>query len=365
MGTFSVSARNAPPSARRRSIAGCRARPPARGAVSWVGLAVLVLAAVVAEGGEATSAWPEWALAPEPSPPAAAPGLGGGPSLILVGHDATAPPLPGQSIADRDPLFAPQDHGHPVPDPSWYDPPAGTVPEAHGHRPGGHRLGGGLLGRGPLGPQPFGGESWLQRPVYLGAFVGYMQGSELVDDWVGQQGGAFSGIRFGWDFHERFGARSQLGFASLPLYDSGRAIAARERLDDEAELDPLDPERIRHGIRRHGDMTLGDLSLLYYPRGDTLVRPYLLVGLGVSANRFHDRVGDRWQRTNLAMPLALGLTTRYSERIALRIECADNITFGGGRIQTMHNLSVTAAAEFRWGSTRRVYYPWNPGRHYW
>lgn len=305
--------------------------------------------------------WPGTALAPEPSLPEPASRFSSGEELLPVGHETLATSNPGEAPPDLPPSEPLGSHGAGL----GGEPRACPRAEVYGPLPEQREWGGRSVGHGGPALPVYADESWLRRPLYAGAFVGYMQGSELVDDWVGQQGGPFTGLRLGWDFHESFGGRTEIGFASLSLYDSARAIAARKRLDDEAELDPLDPERIRHGMRRYGDASFWDVRLLYYPRGDTAVRPYCFVGLGTATHRFNDRVGARWWRTNLGMPLGIGVTTRYSERIAIRVEITDHITFGGGSIETMHSPSITGAVEFRWGTTRKVYYPWNPGRHYW
>ena len=47
------------------------------------------------------------------------------------------------------------------------------------------------------------------------------------------------------------------------------------------------------------------------------------------------------------------------------LEVADMIHLGGGRFETLHNLTYTAGAEFRFGGVRRGYWPWEPGRHTW
>jgi hypothetical protein len=80
---------------------------------------------------------------------------------------------------------------------------------------------------------------------------------------------------------------------------------------------------------------------------------------------FSDRLGTRWDDTVFGLPFGLGVKYRHSDRMAFRLEVADNVAFPGAAMETMHVLSVTGGAEIRFGGSRRAYWPWNPGRHYW
>ena len=41
------------------------------------------------------------------------------------------------------------------------------------------------------------------------------------------------------------------------------------------------------------------------------------------------------------------------------------VLLGVGGVENLHNWSTTAGLEVRLGGTRKAYWPWNPGRHYW
>ncbi|MBN2474393.1 MAG: hypothetical protein JXB62_07280 [Pirellulales bacterium] len=204
---------------------------------------------------------------------------------------------------------------------------------------------------GDLG-RPLQRESWLFRPFSAGWFMGMMQGSPLIDDWVGQQQGYVGGYRFGWDQSYYWGGEMRFAFASVELYDSPRAIAAG-------------PSE-RFNVRRDVDLTHWDLDLLYYPWGDTQWRPYFMVGLGTARVIFIDRLSHRYDSAVFAMPLAMGVKYRCNDWLALRFELTDNMAFsGGGGFNTLHSLSLTGGVEVRFGGARKAYWPWNPGRHYW
>lgn len=209
-------------------------------------------------------------------------------------------------------------------------------------------------------------ESWLYRPFSAGWFMGMVQGSPLIDDWVGQQRGFFAGYRLGWDSTYYWGAEMRFAFGSVPLYDSPRARRAQRDADTQAGYAEDDPWRQRFEQRRDADLFQWDLDLLYYPWGDSQWRPYLMVGLGTARIGFMDRLSQRYDKVVFAVPLAVGLKYRCSDWLALRFECADNIAFAGGSgLSTLHNLSVTGGVEVRFGGSRRAYWPWNPGRYYW
>ncbi|HUT90926.1 MAG TPA: outer membrane beta-barrel protein [Thermoguttaceae bacterium] len=194
--------------------------------------------------------------------------------------------------------------------------------------------------------------------------MGMVEGSTLVDDWVGGKRGFFGGYRLGWDYDHYWGYEMRLGFGNIGLCDSHRAKQAQQAADDAQELDLDDPFRRRFDRRRDLTTTVWDVSLLYYPWGDATWRPYLMAGLGVSSIEFIDRLSTRYGDTVFGMPLAVGVKYRCNEWLALRLELADNIGFGGS-FNGVHHMSLTGGAELRFGGSRVAYWPWNPGRHYW
>ncbi len=191
-------------------------------------------------------------------------------------------------------------------------------------------------------------ESWLCRPISAGLFVGMINGSPLIEDWVGQKQGLFGGLQLGYDGGDHWGTELRLGFSSIELTDSARARAEAEGSNGPAT--------------RYADLFLWDIGLLYYPCGDTPWRPYAKVGLGTGRIRFTDALHTRYNKISMAMPLALGLKYRCNDWMALRFECADNIVFGRGSVRSVHDFSVTGGVEIRFGRPRKAYWPWNPDR---
>jgi hypothetical protein len=212
--------------------------------------------------------------------------------------------------------------------------------------------------------EPLVGESWRYRPFSAGWFMGIVQGTPLIDDWVAEDQGYFGGYRLGWDYDHYWGCEMRFAWGTAALSDSQRAKEAQIEADDEAGLAPDDPFRRR--FDRHRDATFGlwDFSFLYYPWGDATWRPYLMAGLGTSNIRFVDRLSRSYDETALGIPLALGCKYRHSDRIALRVELADNLAFPSG-MNVVHHLTLSGGLELRFGGSRVAYWPWNPGRHYW
>lgn len=221
-----------------------------------------------------------------------------------------------------------------------------------------------LAGRPRMGSQVH-RESWLRRPLNATWFLGGVVGSPMIDDWVRGDGGVFGGVRLGWDFDHYWGAEFRLAFGSMQLIDSQRAVDAQHWHDTLAGFSPNDPYYHRFDGTRNADMFLYDINLLYYPRGDDPIRPYLTVGIGGAQFTLIDRLGRSYEATLLTMPFGIGLKYHWTDWLALRFELCDNVSFGAAGLSTMHNISVVGAAEFRLGGSRRSYWPWTPGRASW
>ena len=172
--------------------------------------------------------------------------------------------------------------------------------------------------------QPMTRESWLYRPLSAGWFMGFMQGNELIEDWVGQGQGFFGGYRFGWDYDPYWGCEMRFGFAlGGPVRfrpsqsgPTGRRSHPRITADD--------PYFYRFDTRRDSGIRLWDVEMLWYPFGDTYLRPYFLLGLGSARVDFMDRLSDRRIKSVLAMPVAIGFKYRLQDWLALRVEATDN-----------------------------------------
>lgn len=245
---------------------------------------------------------------------------------------------------------------------------AGTLPP---WRPG-QRIAAGLreLADPPVrfrGPgQPLLNESWQYRPFSFSWFMGGLVGSTLIEDWVAQDTGFLGGYRMGWDFHPYWGCELRGGFGWLGVYDSERAKAAQEAADDAAGLLPTDPMRHRFDVPRDCDISsLLDISLLYYPWGDSTWRPYFLLGVGAAQIDFQDRLSRPYEANLFEIPWGFGLKFRMNDWLVMRWEVLDNMALDKSPISLLHMVSFTGGLELRFGGARKSYWPWNPGLRYW
>jgi hypothetical protein len=172
-----------------------------------------------------------------------------------------------------------------------------------------------------FGPEPNG--NWCNEPVHFDTFLGF------IDDRTAQNTGVLGGFRLGWDYDTYWGVETRLAFTSLQE-DTGPVV-------------------------------VWDESLLYYPWGDSRVRPYLTLGLGVNEVKIVDPSDDSHSRLNLVdMPFGFGFKYRIHEWLVLRFDVLDNLAFGSGDAKTMNNLSFTTGFEYRFGGGHSSYWPWDP-----
>ncbi|RIK74592.1 MAG: hypothetical protein DCC68_22760 [Planctomycetota bacterium] len=204
------------------------------------------------------------------------------------------------------------------------------------------RFGFGALRESLPSPEPMSGASWLSRPLHVDVFSGVIYGGTLIEDSIRRQGDIFSGVRLGWDWTRRLGGEMRFGFAQVGTED----IPTGVELDD-------------------ADLVYWDLNVLWYPTGDTRLRPYLSLGLGALHVDFVDATGNAHQKELVGIPLAAGLKYRATPWCAVRADIADNIALPYDDIEGQGNFSITVSAEFHFGGQRRSYWPWNPTLQSW
>ncbi len=181
-------------------------------------------------------------------------------------------------------------------------------------------------------------ESWLFRPLSVGVFAGAADGLPADDPMrASTTAGGIGGIRAGWDLNHYWGTETRLAWSTGQF-----------------------EERLLGGeYSSRTNSFFWDLDLLYYPWGDSRWRPYFLVGMGTTQVRYLD-VAASYGNT-FSMPLAVGVKYRWNDYFALRLELGDDIAMPGYAERIMHNLSITTGLEFRFGGTRKVYWPYEPG----
>jgi hypothetical protein len=188
---------------------------------------------------------------------------------------------------------------------------------------------------------PLEGTSWLNRPFHVDWFVGPLLSDGPVSGRVAQSNELFGGLRVGWDFDYYWGVEWRFGWSDPVLIADGI----------DAELS--------------GTYFVSDIDFIYYPWGDTKIRPYGLLGLGMTqiGSVREDHGGQ--EATLLSMPLGVGVQFPQTHWLAWRLEIIDNLAFGGDGLDTMNNFAFTAGMELRFGARPNSYWPWRSSRTIW
>jgi hypothetical protein len=185
--------------------------------------------------------------------------------------------------------------------------------------------------------------SWRNRPYHFDWFVGGMLNSSLIRNRVQQNNATISGVRIGWDFDHYWGTQWRFGWSEPSieyrvLRDSGDASS---------------------------NLFLSDLDLLYYPWGDSKIRPYVLLGLGFTRVKFQDESAIHFNTSLLTMPYGVGLQFPLWPWLTWRFEVLNNLAFGADQVETLANVSFTLGMEWRLGAKPSSYWPWRSSRYIW
>jgi len=194
------------------------------------------------------------------------------------------------------------------------------------------------IGRG----MPLQGASWLNRPFHVDWFLGPMLGGDLIKNQVSQNNITLGGLRLGWDFDYFWGLEWRIA-----------------RADPDVEFNtPL-------ATPNSSTYFISDIDLLYYPWGDSKVRPYALLGLGLANVSFRDGSELNHDATLLTMPYGGGVQFHQWPWLVWRLEVLNNLSFGSDNIATMHNVFFNVGMEFRIGARPSSYWPWRSSRSVW
>lgn len=184
--------------------------------------------------------------------------------------------------------------------------------------------------------------SWLNRPYHVDWFLGPLLSDDLVKNRVGQSDVIVGGLRVGWDFDYFWGIQWRVAWADPDLQTADTVANPNS-----------------------GRYFLSDVDLVYYPWGDTRMRPFMLLGVGLTEVGSVNEDGSGHEATLLGIPFGGGVEFSQTPWLAWRLEVLDNLAVGGDGISTMHNISFTAGMELRLGARPRSYWPWRSGRKIW
>ncbi len=168
---------------------------------------------------------------------------------------------------------------------------------------------------------------WLSEPLSLSKFAGGFGSNEPIENELRRGIGAMEGLRFGWDFAPRWGVESRLGFSRVSF--GAPAPGA---------------------LVSHENFIIWDAAFCFYPWPDSMWRPFLFAGAGMTDVRYIDQVGRDLHQSLFHVPLGFGIKRQIYGRHAFRIDVGDNLLFADSRPpQLLHNVSITAGFELRFG----------------
>jgi hypothetical protein len=189
---------------------------------------------------------------------------------------------------------------------------------------------------------PLTGTSWLNRPYYVGGEIGVLWITRAPDDSVTRDTDFYGGILFGWDWDYYWGAELRFNRATPEFFNH------------------VAPE-----ANRRDGLFQWSYNQMYYPWGDSMIRPYWRWGIGNTHLDFPTDYGQRRDEWMLTFPLGIGVKYPVRRWLAARAELTDQLTVGHNGIPTMNNITLTFGLECRFGAHSRSYWPWNPSRHIW
>lgn len=189
---------------------------------------------------------------------------------------------------------------------------------------------------------PLVGTSWLNRPYYVGVSLGQLWTTNRVTSTVPGDYDVIGSVYFGCDWDYYWGSEFQYAYSTPELHNT---VAT-----DSAVTNRL---------------STWNFSCLYYPWGDSKFRPYWRFGLGDAYFDIPTTEGTRRNERLWATPYGIGLQYPLRPWLASRIELTDYLAWGAHDVNTQHLLTLNFGLEFRFGSKRKAYWPWNPDSKVW
>jgi hypothetical protein len=189
---------------------------------------------------------------------------------------------------------------------------------------------------------PLVGTSWLNRPYYVGSSLGVLGMANRIETDVRPDVDTFGGLFVGWDWDYYWGSEIQFERATPEL--------TNKRFPD---------------VRSGNVMNLWSYDWMYYPWGDSTIRPFWRLGIG---STYVDYVGDDGHRRDeelWTLPIGVGVKYPIYHWLAGRLEFTDHLALGNRGVSTLNNLTLTFALEWHFGAHPPSYWPWNPSRHLW
>jgi hypothetical protein len=189
---------------------------------------------------------------------------------------------------------------------------------------------------------PLVGTSWLNRPIYVGFDLGPLWMTRAVEDSVSRDVDIIGGVFLGHDWDHYWGNELAFHWATPELVN-----------------------RHAPGANRTDSLFIWSYNVMYYPWGDSAIRPYWRWGIGNTHVDFPRDNGSRHDEWLLTFPIGVGVKVPFRRWLVCRAELTDQLAVGDSDVHTLHNLTLTWGLEWRFGAHPRSYWPWHPSRHIW
>lgn len=189
-----------------------------------------------------------------------------------------------------------------------------------------------------MGPgSPLRGTSWLNRPFAFSLDGGALLMGGRPSENVRSGNDFFAAIGVGWDWDHYWGSQIRFGWSSPELLNTTQTT-----------------------VDSDDNLLVTDLSFLYYPWGDSRMRPYWRVGVGLTDLEYTNDLGRRQHNNLLTIPFGAGLKYQFNRHVAWRLELMDNLAFGQNETDTLNNFTITGGIEWRFGGKPEGSWGWAP-----
>jgi len=194
-----------------------------------------------------------------------------------------------------------------------------------------------------IGPgEPLRGTSWLNRPYEVAMDFGALVMTGRPNTNVRSGNDLFAAIHAGWDWDHYWGTQVRVGWSTPELDNT--SIAGEDQADN---------------------LFISDVSVLYYPWGDSRSRPYCRLGMGLTDIEYTNNASQRQHESLFTIPIAVGIKYQFRRWLVWRAEFANNLAIGQNETSTLNNITLTFGLEGRFGGRPSGYWAWHPRGHAW
>ncbi|MEX2169528.1 MAG: outer membrane beta-barrel protein [Pirellulales bacterium] len=188
------------------------------------------------------------------------------------------------------------------------------------------------VGRG----QPLRGTSWLNRPFEVGVDFGALVTTKAFAPNSRRNNDILGALHLGWDWDHYWGSQFRFAWSTPDLATGvGNVIPSN-------------------------NFYIYDLSLMYYPWGDSRVRPYYRAGFGLTNVNLINDLGSKQNESLFTIPFGVGVKYQIHRTMVFRGEIVDNLAFGQNDVGTLNNFTLTFGVEWRFGGQPPTYWGWRP-----